>query len=250
MIEPLQRIWKDVRSGENLDVYLTIAVALVLSVLNILEVGLSDKLPAVTLSVLALLAISSLVSRHRVEDLTNNLESMGEIFVNEFELREFRKDLSLADEIWLFGASLDDVVKDYYSLFERKLMDGKFIRAMVIEPNALDVLELSEMRAYVNPDVKRASIKASTTLSDLCELQKIAPELMHLRTIEFPITHRLIALNPGRPDGKLYISNYPFGTPGGSLPKFLLSAQDGQWYNLYKQEAENLWNAGRDWQCS
>lgn len=250
MPKSFQRIWKEVRSGENLDAYLTIVVALVLSALNILGVTLSQQLPAITLAVLALLAIASLVSRHRVEDLTNNLASMREIFVTEFDLQTLKNELALADEIWLFGASLDDVVKDYYSMFEKKLKDRKTIRAMVIDPDAPAILELSEMRAYANPDTHRAGAKALATLSDLCVLRKIAPDALHLRTLKYPITHRMIALNPLQPDGKLYISNYPFGTSGGSLPKFLLSAQDGRWYNLYKQEAENLWNAGNDWVCS
>ena len=85
MLKSLKRIWNDVRSGENLDVYLTITVALVLSILNILGVTLSDKLPAITLAVLALLAIASLVSRHRIEDLTTNLASMRDIFVDKFD---------------------------------------------------------------------------------------------------------------------------------------------------------------------
>ena len=98
------------------------------------------KLTAITLAVLALLAIASQVSRHRVEDLTNNLMSMREIFVDEFDTQNLRNDLSLADEIWVFGASLDDIVKDFYSIFEKKLKDGKIILAMVIDPYTSSVL--------------------------------------------------------------------------------------------------------------
>jgi hypothetical protein len=250
MLKSFKRIWKDVRRGENLDAYLTIAAAVVLSVLDILGVPLSNKLPAITIAVLALLAIASLVSRYRVEDLTTNLVTMREIFVDEFDLQLLRRNLELADEIWLFGASLDDVVNDYYSIFEKKVRDGKLIRAMIIDPNASSVLELSEMRAYANPDAHRASVKALGSLSDLCTLRNIAPKICHIRILKYPITHRLIAINPRRANGRLYISNYPFGTPGGSLPKFLLSEQDGHWFTHYKQEAENLWNAGKDWICS
>jgi hypothetical protein len=249
MTRLFKRIWEEVRKGENLDAYLTIIVALVLSVLNLLGIAPTEKIPAITLTVLALLAVSSLVNRHRVEDLTANLASMRELFVSEFDSKSFKNDLNLADEIWLYGASLDDIVKDYYSLFEKKLKDGKVIKAMVIDPNSPNVLELSEMRAYVNPDAQRAGAKILAALSDFCSLKKISFNL-YIRTLKYPITHRMIAINPNHPDGKLYISNYPFGTPGGSLPKFLLTEKDGNWYNLYKREAENLWEAGQDWVCN
>ncbi len=250
MTRLFNRIWEEVRKGENLDAYLTIIAALVLSALNLLGIAPTETLPAITLTVLALLAISSLVNRHRVEDLAANIASMRELFVSEFDSKSLKNDITLADEIWLYGASLDDIVKDYYSLFEKKLKDGKVIKAMVMDPTSPNVFELSEMRAYVNPDAQRAGSKTLAALSDFCSLKKISSDSLHIRTIKYPITHRMIAVNPNSSDGKLYISNYPFGTPGGSLPKFLLTEKDGNWYNLYKREAENLWNAGHDWVCN
>lgn len=249
MLKMLQRIWNEVRRGENIDAYLTIGAALVLSILSLLGITSTDKLPAITLAALAFIAISSLVIRHQVEALKGNLASGRDFFVSEFDQQTIKNDLMSADEIWLYGASLDDVVKDYYSLFEKKLRDKKAIRVMVLDPNSPLILELSEMRAYVNPNAQRAATKALTALSDFCALRLIAPAKLQLRTLKYPITHRMIAINPQKADGKLYISNYPYGTPGGSLPKFVLSAQNGQWFNLYKQEAENLWSAGQEWNC-
>ena len=245
----VKRVWNDIGRGENIDAYATIVAALILSILNVLGFAPPDSIPAITLAVLALLAIGVLVSRYRVEDLAEGLSSLRGFFVDEFDNQTFNNDLENAHEVWLYGASLDGVASEYYALFERKLRSGGTIRVMVIDPNDERVLELSEMRAYANPSVQRAKAKAMATLSDFCELRKLAPNNLQIRILRFPITHRLIALNPGTPDGKLYISNYPFGTPGGSLPKLVLSAKDGRWYDLYKTEAENLWDAATDWAC-
>lgn len=244
----IRRVWSEIRRGENVDVYLTIVVALILSLLNVLGLAPSSIIPAITLAVLALLALASLVSRHKMEDLSEKLSSTTrDGFIEEFDNQLFKNDLDAAHEIWFYGASLDGIPTQYYSLLEQKLKHSCKIRVLVIDPNDSRVLELSEMRAYANPDVHRAQVKVLATLSDFCELRKLAPAKLQIRTLKFPITHRLIALNPSEPNGKLYISNYPFGTSGGSLPKFQLSGKDGRWFDLYRDEAVNLWKAGMDW---
>lgn len=250
MIKILQHIWRDIGRGENLDAYATIAVALTLSILNVTGLAPTSGIPAITLAVLALLAIGSLVNRHRIDDLAARMRPpMGTTFVDDFEA-QFKEDLTAAHKIVLYGASLDGVANDYYSLFEGKLKQGYPMQVLVIDPGDTRVLELSEMRAYGNPSVQRARAKALATLADFCELRKTPGVKLEIRTLKFPITHRLVAVNPDDPNGRLYISNYAFKTASGSLPKFVLSAADGRWYELYNQEAKNLWDAATDWPCS
>ena len=57
----LNRIWQDVRRGENIDLYLTISIAIILSLLNILNLANPILVESVTLAVLGLLAVTSLV---------------------------------------------------------------------------------------------------------------------------------------------------------------------------------------------
>ena len=250
MIKMLHNIWRDVIRGENLDAYVTIAVAVTLSILNVVGFAPTSGIPAITLAVLALLAVGSLVNRHRIDELAARIRpSIGTTFVDDFE-KQFKEDLNTAHKIVLYGASLDGVANDYYSLFERKLKQGYSMQVLVIDPGDTRVLEISEMRAYGNPSVQRARAKALATLADFCELRKLPGVKLEIRTLKFPVTHRLVAVNPDDPNGKLYISNYAFKTISGSLPKFVLSAADGRWYELYNQEAKNLWDAATDWSCS
>ena len=64
-----------------------------------------------------------------------------------------------------------------------------------------------------------------------------------------PLGHGIVGISPASAVGKLYINNYPFKTPGGSLPRFTLRAKDGRWYQLFRQELYNLWGAGVEWKC-
>lgn len=63
-----KRIWLDIQNGENADVYLTLALALIVGVASIFA---SDPLTSLTLAVLALLTYSVLGNRRRVEELVN-----------------------------------------------------------------------------------------------------------------------------------------------------------------------------------
>ncbi len=65
----LRQIWKDIRQGENIDLYLTIGAAVVLSVLSLAGWAVGEKITGVTLAVLTLLAITNLVNRHKFEEM-------------------------------------------------------------------------------------------------------------------------------------------------------------------------------------
>jgi len=79
----LQQIWEDVRQGENIDLYLTIVVALVLAAANILGWAPSTWLAPITLAVLALLAVSNLKNRHMLESILQE-KSAESLFLMEY----------------------------------------------------------------------------------------------------------------------------------------------------------------------
>ncbi len=70
----LRRIMEDLRRGENIDAYVTVIAAIVLSVLNVLDVLPAGSLSGVILGVLALLAIGTLVTRTRLEAMSDGAD--------------------------------------------------------------------------------------------------------------------------------------------------------------------------------
>ena len=64
----LTKLIEDIRRRRNLDVYLTIVVALVVSVLSFFDVVPDDKVSALVLAVLAILALTVLATREAVEN--------------------------------------------------------------------------------------------------------------------------------------------------------------------------------------
>lgn len=249
-MKTIRRILGDLKRGENLDLYITLSVAMVVSLLNLLGGISSDKVTAVVLSVLGLITITTVVNRYRIEDLASKMSpSVDNIFVDNFT-DEFETDLHTCDEIWIFGVTLSGLVQNNYSLFERKLKQNHKFRIMLVNPECQPALEMSEARIYGRPDIQRTANDIRNTLRDLHDLKQMTGGAIEIRTLDHPMGHRTVAVNPSSPKGKIYVTNYPFKVPGGASPKFMLRAKDKKWFDFYRSEAELQWEAAKVWELA
>jgi len=242
-----QRIWNDIQRGGNIDLYLTVVVAIGLVVLNLVGVASQTLVAPLTLAVLGLLAISNLGNRYKIEELIEKLSQTSHtVFIEEFP-PNFKSDIEGATELWLVGVSLTQITRKYHSTVEQMLRSGHRVKVLVIHPKG-SAIEMAESRAYGQPNVERARHEILGTLDDYCQLRSISPDQLEIRTIQTPLGHSLIAVNPNSSSGIFYIANYPFKTPGGSKPKFVLRTKDGNWFDFFKEEFHALWESGTEWQ--
>ena len=76
-------IWRDIRSGQNLDAYITISIALVVAVLGVTGFAPQNVVFSAILAVLALVATGLSVNRQDSKNLKNaisrieNLDHLG-----------------------------------------------------------------------------------------------------------------------------------------------------------------------------
>jgi hypothetical protein len=246
-IETLDKVINDIKRGENIDLYLTIPVAILVGFLNLVGLFPPTLIPPLTLVVLGLITVTILGSRHRVEQLAEKLTpSVGGVFVKNFP--HLDQDLESASDYWFVGLVRSKPVRDLYSIAERKLRQGHSVKILTVHPDPT-VVEFVEMRTYGPSSVKMTCADIEAALEILCHLKQIAPDKFMIRTIRHPLSHGVTAIDPNSNSGILYINNYSFKTTEGSVPKFLLRAKDGDWYNFYRQELYNLWEAGVEWKC-
>src|SRR5574341_1403896 len=100
------RIWKDIRRGENIDLFLTIVVAISLVALNVIGFATDKLIAPITLAVLGMLAITMLGNRYRIEELLQrNMQTNESFFLEEFPMTLIT-DFESATELWLVGVSL------------------------------------------------------------------------------------------------------------------------------------------------
>lgn len=244
----IRRIWKDIQHFENLDLYITVVVAISLAIVNILGVELSSYIPPITLAILGMIAFTSLINRHHIEELREDLaHPRSEFFMEEFPAN-LKGNFETATEIWMLGVSLHRSIHFNYEIIEKKLRQGHKFKVMLVSPEGPGI-EMAVSRLYYRTEVSAKSAGHRDVLNLLCELQKIAPDRFEVRTIQNPLTYGVIATDPDTVSGILYVEHYTFKITREALPKFIMRATDGMWYDFFKREILAMWNYGTVWQC-
>jgi hypothetical protein len=251
----LRQVWRDVRHGENIELYVAAPIAILLAIVNVIGVDAifgvetGKWITSITLIILSIIASALLINRRTMEELSEKIgQSANTMFMEDLP-ESFEKDFQEATDLWLVGVSLTTIIRLHYSILEKKLNKGHSVKALVVQPNS-PAVEMAEVRAYTRTSIVRANTEIQNSLQDLCNLKQITSGKLEIRTINHPLGHGTIAINPGSTTGLLYIQNYPYKTEGGSRPKFIIRAGDGQWYDFYKKELDNLWNNANEWDCN
>ncbi len=243
----IQRIWKDIRHFENIDLYITVIVAISLAILNLIGIALSSYIAPLTLAVLGLLAFTSLINRHHIDELRETFaHSASDFFMEEFP-SEIKGNFDTATEIWLVGVSLHRTINFNYEKIEKKLRQGHKFKVMLVHPEGAGI-EMAVSRNYARKEVAAKSAIIRNVLQMLCDLQKIAPSQFEVRTIQNPLSYGVVAINPNTASGTLYLEHYTFGISTESLPRFVMRASDGKWYDFFKKEILSMWDYGIVWQ--
>lgn len=115
----LENFWREIKRGENVELYVTIVLAFGLVLLNVLGVHISEGLAeSLTLTVLGLLAVSALVNRRRLEQLPKKLlrNAEGNLIIHATLPRNIldQKFAGARSEIWILDTwfSRPDAVPD------------------------------------------------------------------------------------------------------------------------------------------
>ena len=243
----LQQIWDDVRQGENIDLYLTVLVAVTLTMLNILGVAPSTWLMPITLAVLSMLAISSLGNRHRLERILEN-ETAESLFGEEYPAT-LKEDLSNASELWLIGQNLARTIVNLLPTLETKIAKGDSIKILVINPGSSAVKFANTRLYFPLPNEQQYREKILSALLTLSPFGKARKEQFEIRTVDYPLAFGAFAINPNTPHGIIYMEQYGFKIKN-DIPKMVLRPKDGIWYDVYKDQITALWQSGESWDYS
>jgi hypothetical protein len=247
MIEAVKQIWAEIKQGENVDLYLTLVVALLLAGLNIFGIGLS-MIGSVTLAVLALLSFSSLVNRRKLEEALDKLSRDKDVLLDRFPTnREI--DMEGAKELWLVGLTLHKTIDGYYSLLHKKLNQGDHVRVLIVDPES-PYEAIVAQRKFSPTTIQGIQNYQKSTLSLLCSLKKIAPQNMEIRITDYPPFFGALAADLESIEGIIYIEQYSYKMLNEDLPKLVFRKNDMNWFQYYRQQIINMWNDSNEWNCA
>lgn len=248
-MESLERIWRDIRQGENIDLYLTVVVSIVLTILTIIDVVPSSWVMPLNLSILALFSFAILGNRYRIETVLEKLTNRSERLLTAFPGDQLRSEILSSKELMLLGADLNLTLMRNYPQLTDKLQKGDSIKVLLVNPES-PACEMTSVLHYepMPPDDKRRVIHRS--LSICRELKHRTDGELEVRLLDHLPTFGAFALDLKSPDGVLYLWHYTFKTRDAMRPKMILRPTDGYWYQFFCEEISTIWDNATIWQAS
>ena len=255
---PFRRAWTDLATGNNLEIYVTTLVSLALALLGVFDVVAPPVVAAATLGTLALLALSSLGSRHQVQDLRRSMETLTEAVNNAIpddlpahrflavKAPELHDELRGAGDIRLVGVTLGRTVRDLARTIERRLRAGATVRVVVIDPDGSAPIDAIERTLGVtSPELYRPRIKSTIEILDNLAAESGGSGRIEVKLLPFVPAFGMYLIDPDEQDGRVYVEIYQHRSREPN-PCFQLKAErDGHWYKFFVNQFDVLWDSAR-----
>jgi hypothetical protein len=247
----LSRIRAELSTGENLELYITVLLALTLAVLGIFDVVGDKTLVAATLATLGLLAIGTLASRRRVEDLSELVRAQGAggVSAEDFFTKDkpgLREQVRLARDVRILGVTLSRTIRNVIDELQHCVRDGAVVKVALIDPRTGAPAEAAA-RSTISGQPGVFENRLRPTIDLLVELARTpgATGRVEVRFLPFVPAFGVVQLDAQRANGRIYVDVYSHKSAGGDAVFSLLPHRDGEWYPHFEAEFERVWEAGR-----
>jgi hypothetical protein len=245
----LRQFFDDVKNGENLDLYATLALAVVLAVLKpILDffgINISPSaLVPLTLAVLAAMTVVLLVNRRKMASLERQLIQRTQSDIVTAFPESYGMDLGCARRILQTGIHLASNLNDYHDQYELILKNKRSsIRFLIATPGG-NALQMTALRfAGGTTRVGQEQARMESSLNVISELTAKYPGRVELRVIDYLLEYSGLWIESGSGEQVIYVERYTFRHYGGARkPKFTYFP-GSPWFYFMKEEMEELWKA-------
>lgn len=259
----IDRLWNDIKRGENIDLYFSLIVAVVLSVTSLVGIIPQSAIMPTILVALTLLAISNLVGRQRIEQVIEKSDSIYEevskssslitaignervpakrFFLTRSDRPPMETRLKNAKTVDFLGSTLISLSTSSDIRILRK--SGAKVRLIVSNPKNI---EQQKFLAQIHLEIETAKNLKQYVESSLAQfriLQGVDPSggSVEVKVTDFPIPFSYMGVDTESPMGNIQIELYLTKAPVSQYPMFLLHSNvDTGWYETFKQQFDFYW---------
>lgn len=240
-----QTAWDDIRSGENIDIYLTLLVCLVLVVAGI--VGIADfiVLASGILATLAILATSILGVRKAAQNLREALDKSG----HRRRLKKHSQTgidsgkISKAQTLdWMSVSLFKTLPMLHYGISECLRREGQ-VRILLVDPRNSDVLNALARSGYFFNDPEKMSRDISSILDSIENWRRTIPNCrLEIRLLRGQPPYRMHIVDRLHPTGHMYLRVF-VAINSSDIPTLSLHAdEDREWFEFFTDQFERFWN--------
>ena len=245
-----REIWKDIKKRQNLDLYLTLVIALTVSILGITGVS-QEILFSAILAVLALLSFNLLQNRREDEELMTVLERLDignnlsdRFFQATFNPYSLRESVMVAREAIFWGVSLSITVPVLDHAIEEGLRQGLTVKFLVVRPDS-SAIKMAAFRNWYRRNDHEVNSMSNEILFRLSKIETLSaswPGSLEVRTVDYLPPYIILATDPHLPSGSMLVYLTSFRTPKETRPGFSLTpTKDPHWFEFFKKQFEEVW---------
>lgn len=252
-----KEILSDFKAGKNIEIYITLLISFVVAILGVFDKVTNNILSSAMLAALSVLlfnAVSYSHSEKNKEDmLLKKLQELTQdatyvMFTDEFQRSELKDMLRDAEKVYLWGVTLSVTLGVFEDILVEKIASGLEVKTLSISPNSLPV-EMAVVRSDREASAEDIRFYLSRTKRKLGRIRKrsknMSGTLEAKESIYFP-PWTMIAINPHRDSGVMFVRLSSFETSGESRLSFLVSAyKHKKWFSFFINQFENVWDKAK-----
>lgn len=245
----LKHLWQDIRSGQNLDIYITALLSLLVAIFGLIGIANQSIVSAAILAVLALLLSHLLVARNQNEQIQATLSkleinqslSASQLMTNGDDIAEIIQLLRQSKQAYFWGTTFTTHIPLLKQDLEFGLASGLETKFLLVEPssNAL------KMAAFRGKDLSESDLNHDL-LRNIKRLESIATSQtagkLEIRVIDYLTPHVMYIFDPHLSSGQIIMRLSTLRVPDTMRPIIKITRnQDLEWFNFYIEQFEIAW---------
>ncbi|WP_375467263.1 hypothetical protein [uncultured Nostoc sp.] len=249
LMQILRHVWQDIRSGQNLDIYITASLSLVIAIFGFLGIANQSVISAAVLAVLALLLSYLLVARNQNDQIRTALSrleinqslSASQLMTNGDDISEIIQSLRQSKQAYFWGTTFTTHIPLIQQDLELGIASGLEAKFLLVQPssNAL------KMAAFRGKDLSESDLN-NDLLRNLRRLDSIAISStvgkLEIKVIDYLAPYVMYIFDPHLSSGQIIIRLSTLRVPDNMRPIIKITrSQDLEWFNFYVEQFETAW---------
>lgn len=253
----IRDIWSDVRSGQNIDVYVTIVLALLVATLGTWGIADQSIISSAVLATLALVSIGILVNRRENSEIRRTLSSLEStqnpsetLLRNDYDVSQLPNLVRHARKVLFCGINFTSHIPLLREDLEYGLQVGLEARFLMMKPHGRAIPTAAFRSRTQDPnDISSTCEKNLTRLDRLS--RKATSGKLEYRVVDFLPPYTIIVIDPDLPSGKMYVRLSSFRTPNKERPTLEIAKRDdNEWFQFFVNQFELMWAASEKYEVT
>ncbi|MCK6622929.1 MAG: hypothetical protein HUU32_13500 [Calditrichaceae bacterium] len=241
-------ILNDLKSGDNIDAYGMLIIALAFGAAGVIGKIEAEILSAIILGTLSILAINTLNTRRTLRELSGAIKTLrrdnGACLQDRSAFSPFKDFIAERQTIWFFGPSLISVFPPNDDFLRDKIKSGSEVRVLVYNPHSPHLDNLAQCLG-VRPSRLVADIRSTLESVEESLHFGLGKGSLEVRLTDIMPGYSMVIVDPDKEQGQMVVEFNGHDTHTKNLPHVTLNpAEHQRWYAVYLGQYRQLWEAG------